>query len=457
MRRLALVLALAGCPSDPPLPDEMDDPEELDIRDRLAEIDGMTVTEQDSPYAGYRLFLLYYQQPSDHDDPGAPTFNQRMTLLHRDEAAPLVMVTAGYYLDPDDPGLSEPTQLLVANQLVVEHRFFPPSRPEPADWSTLTIAQAAADHHRVATALQAEIYGGPWIATGGSKSGMAAVYFRRFYPDDVAATIAYVAPNSFGQADPRYLEFVASRGDPDCRAALLAAQREVLLRRPAMLAAMAEEAAAEGLTYDLLTPDGALDSAVLEFIFTFWQYETAELCAEIPAADASDADVWAFLGRITPPWFWSDLLVRAYEPYYWQAAVELGYPAYDEANLEGLLVYPGIDVAASYVEPGPGKQPTFDADAMPEIAEWLDSSGSQILFVYGENDPYTAAAFDPSAADTVKYVAPGGNHGSRILDLPAADQADALAALATWTGVSPQIPRSRRRASARAARLGQAW
>jgi hypothetical protein len=435
----------------------MEAPEELDIRERLADIDGMTVSEQDSPEAGYRLFLLAYEQPSDHDVPGSPTFGQRMTLLHRDEDAPTVMVTAGYYIDPEDPGLSEPTQLLAANQLVVEHRFFPPSRPEPADWSTLTIAQAAADHHRVATALQAEIYGGPWISTGGSKSGMAAVYFKRFYPDDVAATIAYVAPNSFGEADPRYLEFVATRGAAGSRAALLAAQREVLVRRPAMLAAMAEEAAAEQLTYDLLTPDGALDSAVLEFIFTFWQYETAELCAEVPAADASDADIWEFLGRITPPWFWSDQLVRAYEPYYWQAAVELGYPAYDETNLDGLLMFPGIDVARSYVEPGPGKQPTFDADAMPEIAEWLDADGAQILFVYGENDPYTAAAFEPSGAETFKWVVPGGNHSSRILDLPAVDRADALAALADWTGVSPQIPRSRRRASARTARLGQAW
>lgn len=432
---------------------------EVDIGERLAAIDGLVVEERTSEIPGYRYFVMTYEQPADHDDPDGPRFAQRMTLHHRDEAAPTVMITAGYFIYPGYQGLGEPALLLVGNQLAVEHRFFTPSRPDPADWSTLTIQQAAADHHRISAALRAEVYEGPWVATGGSKSGMASVYFRRFYPDDVDATIAYVAPQSYGDKDPRYLEFVAQRGDAGCRQALYDLRREVLLRRPAMLAAMAEQAEVEDLTYTILNPDQALESAVIEFVFTFWQYQTAELCSQIPLQSASDEDVWLFLDLVVPPKFWSDDWYLGYEPYFWQAATQLGYPAYDELNVEDLLMYPGIDVARSYVQIGAGKDPVLDEAAMQDIAAWLPAEGQQMLLIYGENDPYSAAMFDPGgAAEVLRFVAPDGNHGSGILDLADADRGAALAALAAWTGVTPTVPRVRMpRRSARAALRGHAW
>ncbi len=432
--------------------------EVLDIGERLAAIDGLVVEEWPSEISGYRYFVMNFEQPADHDQPDGPRFTQRATLLHRDEAAPTVMITAGYFIYPEYQDLGEPALLLAGNQLSVEHRFFTPSRPDPADWSTLTIQQAAADHHRISAALRSAIYTGPWVATGGSKSGMASVYFRRFYPDDVDVTIAYVAPQSYGDKDPRYLEFVAQRGDASCRQALYDLRREVLLRRPAMLAAMAEQAEAEELTYTILNMDQALESAVIEFVFTFWQYQTAELCPQIPLQDASDEDVWLFLDLVVSPKYWSDDWYLGYEPYFWQAATQLGYPAYDELNVEDLLIYPGIDVARSYVQIGEGKDPTLDLAAMQDIAAWLPAEGQQMLFVYGENDPYSAAMFDPGgAAEVLRFVAPDGNHGSGILDLADADRGAALAALAAWTGVTPTVPRDRARRSARAALRGHAW
>ena len=62
--------------------------------------------------------------------------------------APMVLMTAGYANNWGDYRV-ELTQLLEANQLVVEHRFFGNSRPYPLDWSLLDIRQAAADHHRI--------------------------------------------------------------------------------------------------------------------------------------------------------------------------------------------------------------------------------------------------------------------------------------------------------------------
>ena len=77
-----------------------------------------------------------------------------MTLLHRSFTAPMIVTTDGYELPPV-PSRSEPALIVDGNDLRIEHRFFLPSRPEPAYWTDLTIAQAAADHHSIIVALKA--------------------------------------------------------------------------------------------------------------------------------------------------------------------------------------------------------------------------------------------------------------------------------------------------------------
>src|SRR6185503_19153486 len=175
------------------------------------------------------------------------------------------------------------------NQIDVEQRFFEPSRPDPADWSFLTIEQAAADHHRIVAALR-PIYCGKWVSTGSSKGGMTSIYHRRFYPDDVDATVAYVAPISFGAPDDRYHPFFDTVGSASCRRKLRTYQRELLSRRAAMLSRMQDEADQNGLTFDRSSGiEGAFEDAVIEFSWGFWQYRGPSLCASIPGTAATDA------------------------------------------------------------------------------------------------------------------------------------------------------------------------
>lgn len=421
---------------------------EQDLAEKLAEIPGMTVVMDEVGNKG-RRFLLEYTQPADHEDPAGPSFTQRMWLLHRAEDAPMVLGTTGYDLGFYE---MEPAALLGANQLIVEHRFFSPSRPDPADWRHLRITQAAADHHRIVEALR-PLYPGKWLSTGASKGGMTSVYHRRFYPADVDATIAYVAPHSYGEADPRYVDFLQSVGDAACRDALQAFQQEVLSRRAEMTARMI---AAEGeQAYSYHGPDGALDYAVIELPFTFWQYLDGSKCASIPGAGATDDEVWAFLDDIVSPSFWADEAFYRYEPYYFQAAVELGYPGYDDSHLAGLLTVPlGADVASSQVEPGPTKEMALDEAAMLDVASWLSTEGERMMFVYGENDPYSAAAFEPGGAkDSYRFFVPAGNHGASIGDLPEGDRTAALAALEAWAGVAPKPVPPEALAEQRVARL----
>jgi hypothetical protein len=60
---------------------------------------------------------------------------------------------------------------------------------------------------------------------------------------------------------------------------------------------------------------------------------------------------------------------------------------------------------------------------------------SQLLFVYGQNDPWGAEAFHPSSHDSYSYIAPGFNHGSTIARLTPSDAATATATLKRWAGL----------------------
>jgi hypothetical protein len=405
----------------------------LDIVQKLESIAGATVVEEPSDIPGYRFFVIEFDQPVDHDNPAGQRFKQRIALHHRDESAPVVLASTGYTLWLPSQYLEEPAAMVNANQLVVEHRYFTPSRPEPADWTKLTIKQAAADHHRIVEAFK-KIYPAKWVSTGASKGGMTSVYHRRFYPADVDGTIAYVAPHSNGIDDPRYITFLEQVGDPTCRTKLKDFGREVLKRRDYIKGQMQTQAANLGLTYNFYGIDATLESTILALPFSFWQYYGANRCADVPTAASTDAAVWAFFNEIGSPSFSADDSTLTFEPYYWQAYFQLGTPALDTTYLQDLLT---VDQSLLDSCPSVAIDPVFDPQAMQDVGNWLKTEGKGMLFVYGGDDPWSAGAFDLGAAqDSYRFSAAGKNHGAAIADLAPADKTKAEAALTAWTGVA---------------------
>lgn len=208
-----------------------------DLRARIAAVPGMRVIKENPAPAGYRSFALAYRQPVDHRHPGKGSFEQRLSLLHRSTVRPMVLYANGYDLTYQDPAFrAEPTRIVDGNQISVEQRYFGTSRRRPTDWSKLGIRQAASDHHRLIRALKT-LYRAAWISTGGSKGGMATVYHRRFYPHDVAGSVAYSAPNNTDDRDDTAEDrFLRRVGSPACRSALTAVQRAMLGARRAEMA-----------------------------------------------------------------------------------------------------------------------------------------------------------------------------------------------------------------------------
>lgn len=413
-----------------------------DVAAKLATIPGLRI-ESSAVISGKPFFVLRYTQPADHKKPNGEKFEQRITLWHRDFARPTVLHTTGYG-GVGGAFTSEPTRLVDGNQLNVEQRFFNTSTPASQDWSKLNIWQAATDHHRIVQAFKKALYGGKWVSTGASKGGMTSVYHRRFYPNDVDATVAYVAPQDVINKADSYVSFIQKAGtDPQCNLALRTMQRNTLLRRPAMLAKLKEYAAANNLTYESTfgSADRALEAAVLDTPFAFWQYDTQASCPSVPGtAAATDQQLFDFIDRISGWAFYSDEGTAGFLPYYFQATQQLNWP--DVASrttwLKGLLRYREAGDAPAAVPDS--IEPRHEPFAMLDVDLWVKTQARRMLFVYGENDPWSAEKFapGPGTRDSHWYTQPAGNHGSSIGGLPDAQRVEATTILQKWMGVAAQ-------------------
>jgi hypothetical protein len=452
---LAAALALAGCGggqatvTPPPPPLQLSGPcavapltisvpsPALGLAAQLAALPGvLAVTEDLAPPPGTRFFVLTFDRPVDHCAPAGPRFSQRATLLWRGPAAPTVLATTGYGIGTGT-GQAELTVALYANQVRMEHRYFGPSAPVTLDWGKLDIFQAASDQHRLVETLK-PLLGGPWLTTGGSKGGMTAVYHRAFYPDDVAATVAYVAPISFAPLDTRYEAWLESIGPPDCRAGLHAAQVAILQARAGIEPLMASAVAAAGDAYLTFGLSRTLDLAALELQFTFWQYGSEVGCGLIPGPGATPQALFDFMESVYggpggTAWSWGDATLQDYAPYYYQSATQLGSPALPQAHLLATLGgTPLVDDASIY--PPAGVTKSWDGSAMAAVDAWVRARGDRIMFIYGGRDPWSGGQFTPSPGGE-KHVVALANHGAAIAMLPAVEREAAFATVRRWLGL----------------------
>ncbi|MFI0979533.1 S28 family serine protease [Streptomyces sp. NPDC021093] len=411
----------------------------VDIKDRILAIPGMSLIEE-KPYAGYRYFVLNYTQPIDHRHPERGTFQQRLSLLHKDVNRPTVFYTGGYGLTTN-PGRSEPTALVDGNQVSLEYRYFTPSRPAPADWSKLNIKQAADDQHRIFTALKA-IYAKKWLSTGGSKGGMTATYYERFHPRDMDGVVAYVAPNDVrNDEDSAYDRFFRTVSTKECRDRLSNLQREALVRRGPLLAKAKALAAKNGSTFKTIgSVEKGFENTVLDFVWGFWQYSSEKECGDVPVAKtATDDQIFNYLDAKSGFSSSSDQDLSGYTPYYFQAGTQLGAPQYKYPHLKGLMKW-GPEYFQSRVYVPRDIPMKWDGGAaMRDVDRWVRSDARQMMFVYGQNDPWGSERFAPAGGarnDNHVYTVPGANHGARISGLPADQQAAAVAQVLKWAGVA---------------------
>lgn len=401
----------------------------------LEELTGVTLEETPTAVEGYTYYVMRFDQPVDHDEPRGERFSHRASLLHRDPYAPLVVVTTGYddyYRDR----VHELTRLLGANQISIEHRYFGESRPAREGWEQLTIEQMARDEHVILDKLQ-NVYHGAFLSAGASKGGMTATYHRRFFPDDVDGTVAYVAPISFALGDPRYPPFQDDTGPPACRQAIRDAAVAMLRdHRAALEERLIGKAVGPGYEWAQRSPESALEENVMNLEWQLWQYTGVRACELVPGAGATADELWAFLQEMAPLRTQGD--ITRLEPYYEQTMRQLGFPVAQYDYLAEHLIYQGVVIGhvASDDEDG-----AYDGGAaMRDINDYVRKEADDILFIYGEWDPWTAGAYTVAPLPNARrFFVRGGTHGSKIADLAPPEQQTALRMLEEWTGVVPFV------------------
>lgn len=402
-------------------------PEDDDLLDRLNAIPGITAREVPSSVGFGRAFELDLQQPLDHGDPLGPAFRQRAYLTHTGESDPMVFAPNGYASyawSTQELGL-----VLRTNSLHVTHRFFLDSEPEPMEWRSLDIRQSAADHHRWVTLLK-QVYGGKWISVGASKSGETVLFHRRFHPGDVDASVVYVAPLLFSVEDPRFQPFLDRIGTPEERAALRGFQRRLLLARDSLVGRVAAWYAGRGEVPPF--PVGyILEDAVKGYEWTFWQYRRAEI-GDIPGPGATYDQFLENLATVEGG-FSTARSLYFYRPYVYQALTEIGYPLREWPHLEDLLLYEPIGVHEEYGFPA-GLPLEYRYASIPDILQWVQTQGNNIVLLYGGADPWTAGAIELTGqTNAIKLTRPGASHRVRLANFPERDQV--MATLGQWVGL----------------------
>ncbi|NIT56894.1 MAG: hypothetical protein GWN00_11865, partial [Aliifodinibius sp.] len=327
--------------------------------------------------------------------------------------------------------IRELTPILNANQILVEHRYFGQSRPDSLDWQYLTVKQAAADHHGIVDLFK-RIYKGTWVSTGISKGGQTALFHRRVYPNDVAATVAYVSPITLAFEDERLDEYLYRIGDSSCREKIKLFQRQLLKHKTELLPRLRNWGRDRGEKFSMGL-EKAFEFAVLEYPFSFWQRGVVE-CSDIPSGKASAEEMFEHFQRVLLLDLYTDRGRQKYAPYFYQTATELGYYGYRTEYLNDLLT--AIDNPSNLFFAPEDAQIEFNPKVMQDVLHWLQHSGNNIIYLYGGLDPWTGAAVEPSPeTNAIKIVQPDAAHNLKIRDLSSARQQEIFTALEEWLNI----------------------
>jgi hypothetical protein len=396
-----------------------------ELYDLLKKIPEFKEIKEIKASAGFKeAYEIMVWQPIDHNKPEGEHFLQRIYLSHRDYNAPTVFETEGYAAGANY--IHELSKILRANQVRVEHRFYGASIPDSMQnkWIYLTIFQAANDHHEIIKAFK-KIYKGKWVSTGISKGGQTAIYYRRFFPDDVDVTVGYVCPIAFSPEDPRAYTFFDSVGTKECREKVLTFQKMALQKEKQLFPLFRDEVMKKGYKYRV-TLEAAYEYSVLEYAFSFWQWNCK--CDEIPVKGASIEEIFSHLSQISGFDYFSESDLSTF---FYQALTEIGYYNYDITPFKGLIK--NIDKPTySFMAPANVKI-TYDPKPLQEVNEFLQSKGNNMLYIYGGLDPWSSCAVNVSSkTNAVKIVKENGNHTTRIMNLPDGQKELAYKTLEKW-------------------------
>lgn len=401
----------------------------LTLEERLATLPADTLFRIEADSVFSEAWEIRLRQPVDHRNPDGAQFTQQVFLYFRGADEPVVVETEGYGARG---GRNELASVMQANLIRIEHRYFEESKPDSADWEYLTTWQAATDHHRIIELFK-PVFRGKWATTGISKGGQTVMFHRYYYPDDVDVSVPYVAPLNFGPEDDRMEPFLDNVGTAECRDRVFRFQKMALEKFDNLYPMFLKFAEKRGWTFTRVGgPETAYEMTVLEYEFAFWQWGTVP-CDSIPL-EGDDEKVFRHLVAVGDPRYFADQGLEYFEPFFYQAMTEIGYYGYDFDKFGGLLKYARNGDKPEFLFSAPaGPDYLYNYEFGRKVDEFIKKDAENFIFLYGENDPWSASAADPGDNDRcLKVVRKDGSHRTRIMNLPDDQKEAVLTRLEEW-------------------------
>lgn len=377
-------------------------------------------------------YELKIKQPLDHSDKTKGYFYQKVYLSHKGFDRPVVMNTAGY--ERNKSRIGELTELLNANQIDIEHRFFGESIPDSLDYKYLNMKQVTADLHHI-NLLFKKIYSGKWISTGISKGGATTIIYRYFYPNDVDVSVPYVAALKTEFEDKRIYAFLDTIGTDECRNDIKSLQIRLLENRDKVLPLLKFYSIGAELNYSYLTFEQAFEYAVLEYPFAFWQYGSS--CDSIPNENATLQEAVEYFISTDPISLFGDEWMEWLGSHYYQAATEMGYYGYEIEDFKNLIkVLPtNVNPHATFL---PNKiKAEFDGTLLKKVNKWIKNDGNKFIYIYGTFDTWFACAVQPSKKVDSKWFFLKGKHhrSARINGMNEEEKRELISTLENWLSI----------------------
>ena len=402
---------------------------EQELKNLFPDADIIKTEPKDHFKEAYTLIL---NEALDHNNPDAGTFKHYVYLSHIDFDQPNILVTEGYNARPRTYELSK---ILNGNQIQVEYRFYGKSRPEPIPWEYLKNDQAIEDYHQLLTKLKT-IYTGKWISTGISKGGETVLIYKSKYPNDVDVAVPYVAPLINGQEDKRTEDHYNTIGSDVCRSKIIKFQRQILQNRTNVINEINTYAIKKKMSFTEIPVEEALEYAVLEFPFSFWQW--GGKCEDIPSENANAKEMFNYINKIVGIGFYNDKTYIDLLPSYYQHMIELGYYGFDIKPVKDLLKVVKKPTNMRFAPKNTDL--TYKPEYIKKVRDYVENNGNQILYIYGEYDTWGACAPNPKPkVDALKMVLKGGSHKTRIKDFSKEDQQMIYKQLQQWLGDETKI------------------
>ena len=396
-----------------------------------------------------QAYYFNYKQLVDHNDPSKGTFKQQVVLTFAGKDAPTILHTEGYALmgtaSADGnrnrlDSISAPHLLWALSEdygaegfdlncVQVEYRYHGFSLPEwDADsFQYLSAEQHSKDLHAIVSDLKKALFtgNGKWLSTGLSKNGVTTAQYAYFDEkngwNDIDVYVPFGAPFPRQEYDISIGQYMLTQSSKERLADLEKAYRKLVDDQDVA------QATVDAYDDKLSEQDAELEqdsaylftlSKVLENLFDVMAYGDFATWTKLIPREGDKPETYAYFFMLDRK---SEVINRQVneargplrprrDPFYMQIGIDQGNMALDYSwFLNGRLL--SESDKAYFKDAMQDSRNTKTIDLQVKLLKNLETTNKKMIFVYGEDDPWTGGAIpDPTNPNVRKYIVPHGAH-----------------------------------------------